>query len=152
MSVSRAPGRLFDRGAAILWAGHGFRSDPAAAPLLEKILNRRTLALKLIDPRFYHLDTCFCPLPQGWLMYYPGAFDAGSLAIIHDHVAPARRIAIDEADALRFACNAVEVGGRIFMNDASPSLLTRLRAAGFAPTPTPLGEFLKSGGARNALR
>jgi len=142
---------LFDRGAPILWAAHGFRSDRAAAPLLERLFDRRTLALRLVDPRFYHLDTCFCPLSGGWTMYYPGAFDANSRALIEAHVAPSRRVEIDETDALGFACNAVEIDGRIFMNAASAGLLSRLSAAGFRPEVTPLGEFLKSGGGAKCL-
>ena len=27
-------------------------------------------------PRFYHLDTCFCPLAPGEAIYFPDAFDA----------------------------------------------------------------------------
>jgi N-dimethylarginine dimethylaminohydrolase len=34
------------------------------------------LPLELVNPRFYHLDTCFCPLAPGEALYYPDAFDA----------------------------------------------------------------------------
>ena len=58
----------------MFWVGHGFRSHRDAAPLLETLLATRTVSLTLIDPRFYHLDTCLAPLANGFLMYYPGAF------------------------------------------------------------------------------
>ena len=71
--------------------------------------------LKLVDQRFYHLDTCFCPLEGGFAMYYPPAFDEASRAAIEKRVPAERRIAIGEEDALAFACNAVNIdcrGGR----------------------------------------
>ena len=57
--------------ASVLWFGHGFRSDATATSLIEKAIGCRTVALRLTDPRFYHLDTCLCPLDGGWLLYYP---------------------------------------------------------------------------------
>ena len=33
------------------------------------------ISLELVDPRYYHLDTCFCPLAPGVAIYYPPAFD-----------------------------------------------------------------------------
>jgi N-dimethylarginine dimethylaminohydrolase len=122
-----------------------------APRLLENIFARRAVGLRLVDPRFYHLDTCFCPLPDGWLMYYPAAFDARSQEAIAMLVPSERRIEVSEEDALLFACNTVDLNGRIFMNDASDALQTRLRAAGFRPALTPLSEFIKAGGAAKCL-
>jgi N-dimethylarginine dimethylaminohydrolase len=78
MSFEGAGDALFDRGQQLLWIGHGFRSDAAAPAEVEKIIGRRTATLRLIDPRFYHLDTCLCPLEGGYLIYYPQAFDQAS--------------------------------------------------------------------------
>ncbi|WP_036292847.1 dimethylarginine dimethylaminohydrolase family protein [Methylosinus sp. PW1] len=142
---------LIDRGAEIVWCGHGMRSAEEAPTALERIVGRRVIGLRLIDPRFYHLDTCFCPLAGGWLMFYPPAFDAASRAAIEAIVPPEKRIEIDEADAMRFACNAVDLDSGLAMNDASPQLQRRLRAAGFAPVVTPLSEFMKAGGAAKCL-
>src|SRR5205814_2191776 len=63
--------------------------------------------LDLADPSFYHLDTAFCPLPCGGVIYHPGAFTAEARAAIERRVAPADRIALGPADAARFAANAV---------------------------------------------
>jgi N-dimethylarginine dimethylaminohydrolase len=142
---------LFDRGANLIWSGHGFRSDLAAAKLLEKAFACEAVPLRLIDPRFYHLDTCLCPLTGGWLMYYAPAFDAASLTALAQRVPESRRIAVSEADALQFACNAVDLDGQVIMNGASPALQARLRAAGFTPVLTPLSEFLKAGGTAKCL-
>lgn len=142
---------LLDRAQPLIWCGHGWRTSEAAPKFLEKIYARHTVGLRLVDPRFYHLDTCFCPLAEGWLMYYPPAFDKSSLNKIAAFTPKEKRIEVSEEDALAFACNAVEINGRIFMNDASASLRERLRAAGFEPVLTPLGEFLKAGGAAKCL-
>lgn len=142
---------LFDHGRNLIWSGCGFRSDAAAAPLLAKTFGCEAISIRLVDARFYHLDTCLCPLAGGWLLYYPPAFDAASLEKIAHWVPPEKRIAVGDADALQFACNAVELDGRVIMNGASPELQSRLRAAGFTPVLTPLSEFLKAGGTAKCL-
>jgi len=60
-------------------------------------------------------------------------------------------IAVSEADSLQFACNAVDLDGRIIMNSASQDLQVRLHTAGFTPVLTPLSEFLKAGGTAKCL-
>ncbi len=142
---------LLDNSRSLIWCGHGWRSSARAAPLLETIFARRVVGLRLVDPRFYHLDTCFCPLADGWLIYYPLAFDAASRQAIAELVPAEKRIEVGEDDARLFACNAVEVNGHIFMNDASEDLRRRLRAAGFKPVLTDLSEFIKAGGAAKCL-
>ena len=111
----------------------------------------RAVALRLVDPRFYHLDTCFCPLSGGWLMYYPEAFDIASREAIRAIAPVEKRIEVGEKDALSFACNAVEVAGRVFLNACSDDLRSRLIDAGFTPVVTPLSEFMKAGGAAKCL-
>jgi lysine-ketoglutarate reductase/saccharopine dehydrogenase-like protein (TIGR00300 family) len=142
---------LLDRQGTCLWAGYGFRSELDSHPLLARWLNLDVISLRLIDPRFYHLDTCFCPLEGGWLLYYPQAFDAYSNRLIEERVPSDKRIAVSEADAVRFACNAVNIGRRIVVNQVSPELRGRLESAGFEVTETPLNEFLKSGGGAKCL-
>jgi N-dimethylarginine dimethylaminohydrolase len=142
---------LFDRGQELLWVGHGFRSDIAVPALLEKMLGCKTVSVNLVDPRFYHLDTCMCPLAGGYMLYFPAAFDAPSRALIEKHVPPEKRIAASESDATQFCCNAVDLNGHVFMNGASTDLQDNLRKAGFTPVITPLSEFMKAGGAAKCL-
>src|SRR5215472_9194140 len=40
-----------------LLAGYGFRSDEAAAGELAEVFGKRVVSLRLVDPRYYHLDT-----------------------------------------------------------------------------------------------
>lgn len=142
---------LLDREGRWLWAGYGFRSELDSHPYLAKWLDIEVLSLRLIDERFYHLDTCFCPLANGYLLYYPGAFDSYSNRLIEMRVAPEKRIALEEADAVNFACNAVNVDSIVIMNKASEALKTRLADVGFQVLETPLTEFLKAGGAAKCL-
>ena len=58
-----------------LFAGYRFRSDVRSHQWIGERLGVEVLPLELVDPRFYHLDTCFCPLAPDVAIYYPGAFD-----------------------------------------------------------------------------
>lgn len=142
---------LLDRAGHWLWAGYGPRSELDAHPLLAKWLDIEVLSLRLIDKRFYHLDTCLCPLAGGFLLYYPAAFDAYSNQLIEKRVPAEKRIAVSEPDAVNFVCNAVNVGQSLIVNKASDPLATRLAAAGFRLVETPLTEFMKAGGAAKCL-
>lgn len=142
---------LLDREGRWLWTGYGFRSELDSHPFLAKWLDIEVLSLRLMDERFYHLDTCFCPLSGGYLLYYPPAFDAYSNRLIEMRVPPEKRIAIAEVDAANFACNAVNIDSVVVMNQASDELKGRLAAVGFQVIETPLTEFLKAGGAAKCL-
>ena len=142
---------LFDREGRWLWAGYGFRSELDSHPYIAEWLDTEVLSLRLVDERFYHLDTCFCPLSGGYLLYYPPAFDSYSNHLIERRIPEERRIAISEPDAVNFACNAVNVNEIIIMNRASDSLKHRLTGLGFEVLETPLTEFLKAGGAAKCL-
>ncbi|TVQ43085.1 MAG: TIGR00300 family protein [Gloeocapsa sp. DLM2.Bin57] len=142
---------LFDREGRWLWAGYGFRSELDSHPYLAKWLDTEVLSLRLVDERFYHLDTCFCPLSGGYLLYYPPAFDSYSNRLIEMRIPAEKRIAIAEADAVNFACNAVNINSLVIMNQVSDNLKQRLNARGFQVIETPLTEFLKAGGAAKCL-
>ena len=142
---------LLDRAGGWLWAGYGFRSELDSHPYLAEWLDVEVLSLRLIDSRFYHLDTCFCPLTDGYLLYYPEAFDTYSNRLIEMRVPEDKRIAINEVDAVNFACNTVNVGRAVVMNQASAELKQQLQNRGFTVVETPLTEFLKAGGAAKCL-
>jgi N-dimethylarginine dimethylaminohydrolase len=142
---------LFDRGADCLWMAHGLRSIPAARDIVARRLRIDVVVLKLVDQRFYHLDTSFCPLEGGYVMYYPPAFDEESTSMIEQRVPVSKRIVIDEEDALAFACNAVNIDRTIVVNRASPGLVKLVGRKGFEVMQTPLSEFMKAGGSAKCL-
>jgi N-dimethylarginine dimethylaminohydrolase len=143
---------LFERGQhARLWMAHGHRSIAAAREVLFERLQVDIVTLKLVDQRFYHLDTCFCPLEGGFLLYYPPAFDDASRADIELRVPAAKRISIGEEDALAFACNAVNIDKTVVVNRATPAFVQALARKGFEVVQTPLSEFMKAGGSAKCL-
>jgi N-dimethylarginine dimethylaminohydrolase len=142
---------LFDRGGDLLWMAWGHRSISEAREVVFERLKVDVVTLKLVDQRFYHLDTCFCPLEGGYLMYYPPAFDEASRAAIESRVAAERRIAIGEEDALAFACNAVNIDATVVVNRATPAFVKALGRKGFEVVQTPLSEFMKAGGSAKCL-
>lgn len=142
---------LVERGADRLWLAYGHRSVLAAREVIADRFGGEIVTLKLTDQRFYHLDTCFCPLDGGHLLYYPAAFDAPSQEAIARLVPAGRRIAVAEEDALAFACNAVAMGRRIVVNRASGAFVEALARHGFEVLQTPLSEFMKAGGSAKCL-
>lgn len=136
-----------------LFLGYGQRSDDAAANALAKLLDIEVLPLRLLTGHYYHLDTCFCPLPGGRLLYYPAAFDETSLAIIHREFQANKRFAVSDSAAAKFACNAVSASpSDLIMNIAADAVLENwLLTQGFILHQTDLSEFMKAGGAAKCL-
>jgi N-dimethylarginine dimethylaminohydrolase len=155
-SVEHLPQGMYFEGAgdalfcgSILVAGYRIRSDVQGHQSLAKVLRKLVLPLELINPRFYHLDTCFCPLAPGEALYYPDAFDAYGQKVLR-HQIP-RLLAVDEAEAFRFACNAVVVGKTVVTNTGCPHLAANLQSWGYETVATELDEFLKAGGSAKCL-
>jgi N-dimethylarginine dimethylaminohydrolase len=107
------------------------------------------LPLELVDKRFYHLDTCFCPLAPGEAIYFPDAFDAYGRTVLQKHIP--KLIAVVEKEAERFACNAVVVGKEVVINAGSERLAEDLRQAGYACHFVELDEYIKAGGSAKCL-
>src|SRR5207244_3996001 len=129
----------------------GVRTSLQADRHLAEMLDVQVVPLRLVDERFYHLDTCFCPLPEGRVFYYPDAFDRDSLDRIAARVPAEQRFEVDAADALHFACNAVVAGGALITNFASDALRERLERWGHEVVVCPLGQFILAGGAAKCL-
>lgn len=142
---------LFEWDGSRLWAGFGIRTRETSHHYLRQTWGSELLSLHLVDSRFYHLDTCFAPLFGGYVMYFPAAFDSGSRAKIEASYPNEKRIPIAEADALRFACNAVNIGRVVIVNEISDDLSNRLQSHGFVVLQLELSEFLKAGGAAKCL-
>ena len=132
-----------------LWAGYRMRSDAVAQQRIGEVLDVQVLLLELMDPYYYHLDTCFCPLTEDTAMYFPGAFDDYGRKVLRESVR--HLIEIEEQEARSFAANAVVVGDVVVTNIGCDKLHLRLRAEGFEPIETPLGEFTKAGGSAKCL-
>lgn len=154
--VKHLPENSFHEGAGdalfcgdTLFAGYRTRSDASAHQWVGKALGVRVLPLELVNPRFYHLDTCFCPLAPGEAIYFPGAFDTYGQRVLNTHVP--KLIPVAEEEAHRFGCNAVVVGKTVVHNSRCPRLADDLLRAGYRSIEVELDEFLKAGGSAKCL-
>jgi N-dimethylarginine dimethylaminohydrolase len=138
---------IWDADRRFFWAGYGPRSSKASLAVIARTFGEEVVGLELASERYYHLDTCFCPLAGGKLLYYPAAFTPEALAAIHARVPAASRIEAADEEAEAFCVNAVNLGSRIVMARAPASLTRKLEARGYAVTEVGLDPFILSGGA-----
>ena len=82
-------------------------------------------------------------------IFYPPAFDAYGIQALREHIP--QLIPVVEAEARRFACNAVVVGDGVVTNTGCPELHRELKSLGFHTYETPLDEFVKAGGSAKCL-
>jgi len=132
-----------------LIGGYGFRSDKV---FYEEFADKlgEVVTAKLVDPYFYHLDTCFCPLnDEGDYLIYPPAFDSESLKNIRE----VGRIGIEvpESDARQFSCNAIVIGQDIILPSGCEETESQLQNMGYTTHPMMMTEFIKAGGACKCL-
>ena len=132
----------------VLLAGYLKRSDIAGHSWLAELFGLEVLSLELTDDRWYHLDTCLFALSPGTIVYYPGAFDRYGRTVLEGNF---ETIHVEEAEALRFACNAVVIGRHVALPAGCPALCAALAARGYETHSVELSEFLKAGGAAKCL-
>ncbi|GIH77503.1 dimethylargininase [Planobispora longispora] len=128
----------------LVLAGTGFRTDVTAHGEAQEFLGRPVVTLRLVDPRFYHLDTALFPLDGRNVAYYPGAFSAGSREVLR-HLFPDAVVA-DEDDAVVLGLNAVSDGTHVVINAEAAGLQLELKRRGFEVIPVELSELRKAGG------
>jgi N-dimethylarginine dimethylaminohydrolase len=133
----------------VLFAGWGFRTDVASHAMVAAALDVEVVSLRLVDSRFYHLDTCFCPLNGQTVMFAPQAFAPDSAALIRARVPHVIEVPVDIAAG--FACNALPMGDVVVSSESLRGLEAPLAAAGFGALELPMSEFLKSGGGVRCL-
>jgi N-dimethylarginine dimethylaminohydrolase len=142
---------IWDQQRQLFWMGSGFRSDVTAKPIVEDYFGVPCVPLALAEANFYHLDTAFCALSCGAVIYYPAAFTPEALDAIHQRVTPAQRIALTSADAARFSANSVCFGEVLVLSSCSESLRRQVEERGYRVAKAPLHAFLRSGGSACCL-
>jgi N-dimethylarginine dimethylaminohydrolase len=155
-NVERLPEGMFHEGAGdalfcgpMLFGGYRIRSDVQSHQYVAKLLSCQTLPVELVDERFYHLDTCFCPFQAGAALWYPAAFDAYGQRVIREHVPDL--IEASAEDALRFGCNAVVVRRTVILPAGCATLRREFESRHFEVRELDLDEFLKAGGSAKCL-
>ena len=141
--INEGEGDIVFAGRAIL-VGHGFRTDPAIAAELTGLFGLPAIPLRLVDPRFYHLDTALTVLDVDTAAYYPAAFDDASRAALASQFA--ELIEVKDEDAEVLGLNAISDGRHVVLPAQATGLAAQLAAAGFTPVGVDLSELLKAGG------
>ncbi|MGW2270717.1 dimethylargininase [Streptomyces yangpuensis] len=141
--VNEGEGDLLLTGRHLL-AGRGFRSVSAGHAEAQEFLGRPVIGLDLVDPRFYHLDTALGVLDEDQVVYYPGAFSAGSREVLRRLFPDA--VLVEEADAAVFGLNLMSDGLNVVLPEGATGVAARLRERGFRPIGVDLSELFKGGG------
>ena len=137
---------IWHPGKQVLWGGHGPRTSWSAYEQVSEILCVPVITLELVNPNFYHLDTCFCVLRDDAALYFPGAFDSEGRALLAHMFR--HLIDVNECEATcRLACNAHAIDGqKVILQRGAIQTVSRLQAEGFDVVEVETDEFLKSGG------
>ncbi len=123
-----------------LYGGYIIRSDARALQWVAAEMACRVIPLQLVDPHYYHLDTCFCPLSPTEAIWYPPAFDEYGQKAVRQHVE--RLIDVEPDEAARFACNAVVVRSQLSVvsggaeTDAAAARTWDARTTDYGPRTT----------------
>jgi N-dimethylarginine dimethylaminohydrolase len=141
--VNEGEGDIVFAGRAIL-AGYGFRTEETVAAELADLFGLPVISLRLVDPRFYHLDTALAVLADDVAAYYPAAFDDAGRAALAGYFR--ELIEAKDEDAEVLGLNAVSDGRHVVLPMQAKSLAAQLADEGFAPIGVDLSELLKAGG------
>jgi len=142
---------------ALILTGYGQgRSHKKAGYILGDIHELRrdqVIPVKLINHKFYHLDTaCVFILPATFL-YYQKAFDERGLNNIKS--LPVDKISVSDEDAYNFVCNGFFAKNSettfFLVNKISARLKAILNEIGIKVIETSTSEFMKSGGSVRCL-
>jgi len=131
-----------------LFVGFGFRSDQRFYEKAGYLDANKLIYCELIDPYYYHIDTCFCPLNDKLAIWYPSAFSPDSQTRMQKEI---ELIAVSENEAKRFACNAVVIDKHVVLPDDCPLISSLLEQRGFQVHACKMDEFIKAGGACKCL-
>jgi N-dimethylarginine dimethylaminohydrolase len=132
----------------ILFVGYGFRSDQPFYKKTSFFNQDKLVYCELVNPYFYHLDTCFCPLNENLAIWYPDAFSEDSQKRMAEKIT---LIDVNIEEAKRFACNAVVLGKHVIVPTECPKITADLEKHGFTVHACNMDEFLKAGGACKCL-
>ena len=125
--------------------GWGKRSDREAKPYIEHFLNAPVIDFELVDPFYYHLDTCFAPLTPDIVVINPRSFTEAGINRIR--AAFSTVIEASEADNQVLACNLCCIGKEIVLGAGiTPELKEKLTSVGYNTHEVDMKEYLKGGG------
>jgi N-dimethylarginine dimethylaminohydrolase len=130
--------------------GWGQRSDLIANDYLEDIIGKEIISLELVNPYFYHLDTCLAPLNDNIVVINDSAFSEESLVKIYEKFRTV--ITTNEQDNSVLASNLLVIDNTVFIGKGiSDDLKEGITKLKFKVIETEMSEFLKGGGSVKCL-
>jgi N-dimethylarginine dimethylaminohydrolase len=137
---------LWDATRGHFWVASGPRSTPPSVAAIAHAFGRPVVHMPLATDRYYHLDTCFCPLSGGEILYYPPALSEEAHRALLAHTSADQRLVASDEDAQAFCVNAVCMGRTIVMARPPARLRQRLTDRGYDVVAVDLDPFMLSGG------
>jgi N-dimethylarginine dimethylaminohydrolase len=137
---------IWDANRGLFWAASGPRSGPDSLIVLGDYFDRPVVHMPLATQAYYHLDTCFCPLSGGEILYYPPALTEAARRALFERTTADQRIEATAADAEAFCVNAVSLGRKLIMARPGAALRDRLSERGYDVVGVDLEPFMLSGG------
>jgi N-dimethylarginine dimethylaminohydrolase len=133
-------------GRRLLYVGYGYRTDERGVDGLRQRLDVPVMALQLVDPRFYHLDTAFAPLDEVTALFVKEAFTSEGIAILRAMFP--RLVAVPLAEAIEgLSCNGHSPDDRHYLVQAGNKVTNKaVSALGYTVIEVDTSEFIKSGG------
>jgi len=133
-------------GRRLIIGGYGFRTARRIYPRIAAALEVPIAVVELINPSFYHLDTCLAPLNEETALFVPSAFTPEGIELLQALFPTLIEVPIREATEL-LACNGHCPNGRDFIvQTGAHETIRRVQQLGFHVIETQTSEFLKSGG------
>jgi len=137
---------IWHPGRGLIWGGWGHRSDADVYGAVSALFDVPVLRLKLLSDRFYHLDTCFCPLSEQAVLVNPKSLEPRGMEMIRAVFHTVIECPADEAE-VGMACNATTIGGKhVVIQRGNARTVALLHQYGFTVHEVDTSEFLKSGG------
>jgi N-dimethylarginine dimethylaminohydrolase len=146
-----------------LFAGSGYRSDPAAQQFVAATLGLELVQLRAVpeldaagqpvtnassgwpDSFFYDIDLAISVLREDLIAYCPEAFDEVSRAKIT--ALPLEKIIVDHDEAVKgFACYLVSTGQTVIMSAHAPKFQAEVEKRGLKTITPEVSELSKGGG------
>lgn len=134
-------------GYRVLLGGYGHRTTKEIYAEVARHVDATVITFELVNPRFYHLDTCLSILNSEAALACRDAFTADGWQLINRVFPKIIEVPLAEADSPVFACNAhCPDGKHVILQSGAKATVAALRKHGFEPVELSTEEFIKSGG------
>ncbi len=129
------------------YCGYGKRTSKNAIEYLEKILASKINSFEVVNPYFYHFDTCFALLGNGRVIVNPDSFAKKDLQRMQEQFKKIIKVDGKKKEEAFLACNIVAYKNHLIMGKgAGYNIKKEIEGEGFEIIETPMHEYLKSGG------